>query len=989
MEILFWSEVETNFIKVTKTVSLLFILLIFLEFSSTVNGDYGIDGLVVDSVTNEPIPNAEIGIFVQRWRWGRLGRRTRLNFDHQIKSNEDGEFKVSLREGYEYTLISNKDDKSTPGADYVPQIFRVLRDEPLDTIQFRMISGASVLMEGENFFVETSMIPFISYVMVDPDTGKPVELNGEHIQFGNGADTLNEQLNLPHNQLIIPSNTKISVKVQAVANIGDETFKQEFILNQDDPIILSKGETTIIELGEYLFPLNLQRVKNESEQVNSLVEEKEDEGFFLGVERQRITRIDSLIKEAEAHFSQRSGELAFTKLREAYLEIINVQNWVNNMTAEAVKAISILLVFLSVASLALSYLLTEKLAYKILVHSGLFTIFVLILYYLHPGSQLLQIEEFMKYVILSFIGVEVFAHVSPLILRGSGIGDKVPLRNMLIPLFSIAKRSLRRRRIRFLLTLATVTIMVTSFIALTSFSTGYGLIFRKLAIDEKNVYGIMIKSSGVPVKKARSAYSGGPGIYGDAPLDDSIVKWLETRNETEYIIPKYINQPQRQYREAYHPLGNLMGVPIFGVLAIDPTLESMINPLEEALVSGRYFAAEERGVLISRGLAEKTGVEPGTEVEVKVLDHTYTLPLIGILDDDVLLNMVDLNGEPFMPPKIVEVDRIVVEGPDIIFEGFVPCSPEEMLILTIESLVEESGIPLNHLNLILKEGWDLVDYAQKTALNRGVRSWASTSQGIYFAHVSQYFQGKGFPIILPWIIVVLNVLVTMLNSYYERRKEIDIYSSIGMNPAHISGIFLAEAAVIGIIGGSTGYIFGMGAYKIMNLLAPALTIKQKVSAIWSLASMGIALGAVLIGGIVALKSSINITPSLKRRWQAEKESKQTKGGTQFETIIPLKVTDKEINAFKNYLLNRLREEGRRSDKVTKMVREKTEDSQIIIDFIYTSADTTIGGFYAKNVLKLEKKEEDYQLVLDCTGTVESVQNTGNLLRKIVLDWSLI
>ncbi|NIU83921.1 MAG: hypothetical protein GWN31_16815 [Candidatus Thorarchaeota archaeon] len=72
-----------------------------------------------------------------------------------------------------------------------------------------------------------------------------------------------------------------------------------------------------------------------------------------------------------------------------------------------------------------------------------------------------------------------------------------------------------------------------------------------------------------------------------------------------------------------------------------------------------------------------------------------------------------------------------------------------------------------------------------------------------------------------------------------------------------------------------------------------------------------------------------------------------------------------------------------------MVREKTEDSQIIIDFIYTSADTTIGGFYAKNVLKLEKKEEDYQLVLDCTGTVESVQNTGNLLRKIVLDWSLI
>lgn len=968
-----------------KTISLLLALLILIEFP-TVNGDYGVDGFVADSETNEPIPNADIVVFVKRWRWG---RRSQWNLDLHLKSDEEGKFQVSLSQEYEYTLIASADDKTTPGIDYVPQVIGVPRDEHMDTIEFQLISGASILMEEENFFIETSMIPFISYVVVDPETGDSLELYGEHIQFGNGADSLNEQLNLPINQLIVPSDTKIAVEVQAVASIGDETYKQDFVVNQSHPIILSRGEKKAIHLSHYLFPMNLQRVKNKSEQVNQLVDEKEDEGFFLGAERQRISRIDSLIKEAEAHYSDGISELAFTKLREAYLEIVNVENWVNNMTAEAVKAISILLVFLSIASLALSYLLTEKLTTKILVHSGLFTVFVIILYYIHPGSQLLQVEEFLKYVILSFAGVEAFAHFSPYILKGSGVEDKVPLRNVVIPIFSIAKRSLRRRRTRFILTLITVTIMVTSFIALTSFSTGYGLIFRKLSVEGKNVDGVMIKSSGVPVKQARSAYSGGPGIYGDAPLDYSIVEWLETRNETEYIIPRYVNLPQRQYREAYHPVGNILGVPIFGVMAIDPTLESLVNPFGEALVSGRFFEAGEKGVLISQGLAEKTGVEIGTEVNVKVLDHTYTLSLRGILDDGVLSHMVDLNGEPILPPKIIEVARVVVEGPDIIFEGFSPCSPDEVVILTIDSLVEDSGIPLNSLNLILKEGWDPVDYAQKTALNRGVRTWASTGQGVYFAYVSQYFQGKGFPIILPWIIVVLNVLVTMLNSYYERRKEIDIYSSIGMNPTHISGIFLAEAAVIGIIGGSTGYIFGMGAYKIMNLLAPALTIKQKVSAVWSLASISIALGAVLIGGLIALKSSINITPSLKRRWQAENESRRTMEGMFYEIVIPLKVTDKEINAFKDYLLNRLRGEGGKTDKVTKMVREKTDDKQINIEFIYTSADTTIGGFYAKNVLKLEKHEGDYQLVLDCTGTVDAVQNTGNLLRKIVLDWSLI
>jgi ABC-type lipoprotein release transport system permease subunit len=938
-----------------------------------VEGENSLKGYVYSSETNEPLPNSEIAVFHKRYRWG---RRSIWNLDYHVRSDDVGEFKVSLREGYDYTLIASHDDKKTPGIDYVPQIKSVSGNEELDSIQFGLINGASVLLNGENFFVETTLFPYISYTLIDPKSNESIKLYGEYIQFGTGVNSLNEQLNLPSNQVIIPSETDVAIGVQAIVSTGDDTLKQEFTLHRNDPINLAKGDRLSIELGEYLFPKNLEKIYNESYKVSQLIFEKENEGFFLGVERQKITRIETLIKDSETYFFQSSNELAFTKLREAHLEITNLENWVNNMTAEAIKAISILLVFLSISGLSVSYLLTENFFKKILVNLGFYGSFITILYFTHPGSKLIQFSDFLTYGVFSFIGVVLFASASPYFLKGSGYREKVPIRNMMIPLFSIAKRSLRRRKLRFLLTLVTVTIMVTSFISLTSFTAGYGLVFKKVEPNEAVTNGVMIKSPSVPVTRARSAYSGGPGVSTDAPLELAIEEWFETRNETKLIIPKYYNLPQRQYREAYHPIGNFLYTPIFGVMAIDPLLENQINPIEESLILGRYFEEGEKGLLISGRLSEKSGIQPDMEVNIQILDNSYTLKVVGVFDDALLEDMMDLNGDSILPEKIVELSRVVVDGPDIIFEGTVPCNSDEVLITTIDSLTEDSGILLNRLNIILKEGWDLKDYAQKTALNRGLRAWAATSEGIYFAHLAPYFQGKGFPIVLPWIIVVLNVVVTMLNSYYERRKEIDIFSSIGMNPSHISGIFLAEASVIGLIGGSTGYLFGISAYKIMNILSPALAVKQKVSAIWSIASLGIALAAVLIGGIVALKSSINITPSLKRRWKVEDESKRT---DDFEIVIPLKVTDQEINSFKNYLLSRLREEEGKSDKVTKMVKERTEHDQIIIDFIYSSADTRIGGFYSKNTLILKKLEDTtyYKLLLDSLGTIEAVQ-----------DWSL-
>ena len=46
----------------------------------------------------------------------------------------------------------------------------------------------------------------------------------------------------------------------------------------------------------------------------------------------------------------------------------------------------------------------------------------------------------------------------------------------------------------------------------------------------------------------------------------------------------------------------------------------------------------------------------------------------------------------------------------------------------------------------------------------------------------------------------------MLGSVYERVREIGIFSSVGLAPAHVGALFLAEASVYAVMGAIIGYL---------------------------------------------------------------------------------------------------------------------------------------------------------------------------------------
>ena len=239
----------------------------------------------------------------------------------------------------------------------------------------------------------------------------------------------------------------------------------------------------------------------------------------------------------------------------------------------------------------------------------------------------------------------------------------------------------------------------------------------------------------------------------------------------------------------------------------------------------------------------------------------------------------------------------------------------------------------------------------------------------------------------------LNVVMTMINAIYERRREMSILSSVGLNPTHITFLFGAEALVIGLVGGGMGYMLGLSLYRVMSLLSMNVAVRQKISFSWSLASIGIAVVAVLVGAIVALRSSTHIVPSFLRRWTREEKSFREGGGFR----IPVRIHEGEVDSLFNYIKLGLQRRIQKMytvspvllAKLAKDYMEKTSESHIEgVDFKYRLGEAfPIGSFPFKLIAERKIGEDTYTLrVSSESENPKHVLKLVSFIRMLVVEW---
>lgn len=956
---------------------LLMLLASSMPFSNALNY-VSVTGEVMDFDTGEPIEGALVEVYSQRY-WRRYS--SRWEPFQTIKTDSEGVFSLKIESGENYRIIVSYFDGDQ---NYVPY-GKYVRSDFDESLIVSLMKAASIKIRGRAYFIETSSIPSNTYKVLNATSETILKSGDLSLTYGSQTESFTELVNIQGDTVLVPSDSRILIEVISNVKIGEKTSQRTMILD-DFSGGLEPGQYVDVDLRSKVLPESLLSVRNDSENLRGVINEKEEEGFYLAVERHRLSELERLIQEAETLHDIESYESSFTKLREAYILYKDLNGIVHGIVGDAARSTYILVVFITVSSFILGSIMHDSNLLKIM-YSLLFDFILLsLLRFLHPGIPLIGTLDFILVSLSSFLFLSTLSLIIPRLMSAGG-GGEVSIINMIIPILSIAKRSLRRRWIRFGLTIFSVIMLVGSFISLTSFSTGYGLNVKKASSQGTDNFGVLIRTPNPPPEKAAAPFSGGNGAAGSVPLGTELVNWLAEDIQPILLAPKYSTQPQRQYREEYNPVGRLGNTNLFGVLGILPTVESSLTGFDSLVIEGSYLTDEDSNeILIGRELLSTIDAQLGDAINLRCFDTNLKVKIIGVLDDEAFSQLRDLDGDPIIPQKIIEYERIEMDGPDFVTEGLAYCEPHEVVVINHKTAESLSGIWINRISLTLPESINLLEFSQRLAINRGFRVWASTKDGVFLSQLAGYFEGKGLPVIIPWIIVMLNVVITMLNSYYERSREIMIYSSIGMNPRQISTIFLGEAGVVGLVGGSLGYIVGLAAYKFIYLVTPSLQVEQKVSAAWSLAAIGISLTAVLVGGVVALLNSTNITPSLIRRWRANKAERRTDS---FVIELPIEVLEEELVEYISFLEEELNKSSKGFNFTTKMIKKREEDGKWIFEFVYSNTGTSISTVYTKNRLIIEKNDGDHYLTrLECVGDENGAQAAGSLIRKIGLGWSL-
>ena len=427
--------------------------------------------------------------------------------------------------------------------------------------------------------------------------------------------------------------------------------------------------------------------------------------------------------------------------------------------------------------------------------------------------------------------------------------------------FFLGVSNLRRRRLRTALTCLTLIILTFTIMSFTSVKSMRRQ--NRLQFAPVSPYkGLLIKNidwTKLPPDSLSIFHSLFDGRADLAPR-----VWLSSDDpgRAARIVPRFQHQP-------------ILMQGFTGLSAAEPE----VTGLDTILLWGRWFNKGERNaVLIPATLAERLNIDPD-DPERNVLDlWGIPLKIIGIFSEKRLQQHPDLDGEILTPvifPSVTsnemsDVEKDALESGDDVrsFQGrYRHLGAENILILPAATLMELGG----SLQGVALKPPTANDGSQARMLSDrfGLALFSGESDGIFLYNASDTVNYSGMPnIVIPLLISILIVLNTMISSVYERKREIAIYTSVGLAPSHVSFLFIAEAMAFAVLSVVLGYLLAQTSAGFLagTKLWSGITVNYSSTA--GVAAMVLVMGVVLLSVIYPSKVAANIAiPDVNRNWQ--------------------------------------------------------------------------------------------------------------------------
>ncbi|NDY57665.1 ABC transporter permease [Desulfovibrio sulfodismutans] len=437
--------------------------------------------------------------------------------------------------------------------------------------------------------------------------------------------------------------------------------------------------------------------------------------------------------------------------------------------------------------------------------------------------------------------------------------------------FVIGVSNLRRRKIRTTLTCLTLIILtftIMSFTAVKSTRQEGAVKYR----DDAPYQGALIKNIGwrsLPPEALATVsdmFASGESVL---PLS-----WYELADKTQPGMSELVSSSGR--------------VTAQGVMGLS-TQPGEAARMGRILTGGRWFAPGERmAVILPEGLAKRLDVVPLSPGRDMVRLFGMDFRVVGVFGQNALDGATDLDGETLTPVvfpseaamEATEAEKEAMDsGEDVramqsryqhVDGDVTVIIPHDVLMglggslksISVSPPVGVSGGPDG------TDGMDARTLASRLAERFGLAIYAGEQNGTFVYHSSDTLSYAGVPnIIIPLIISVCIVLNTMIGSVYERKREIGVYTAVGLAPTHVSFLFIAEALAFAVISAVLGYLLAQTAAGLLSGTSIWAGMTANYSSLAGVAAMLLVIAVVLLSVIYPSKVAGEIAiPDVNRSW---------------------------------------------------------------------------------------------------------------------------
>ncbi|RLE66102.1 MAG: hypothetical protein DRJ47_03290 [Thermoprotei archaeon] len=558
---------------------------------------------------------------------------------------------------------------------------------------------------------------------------------------------------------------------------------------------------------------------------------------------------------------------------------------------------------------------------------------------------------------------------------------------------SLGSSFIRRRKTRSILLFSTLILVVLGLIIFSFPALTLGVVSRDTYTSPAYT-GILVRGQvwqPIPEKYIEKIYSLLSNLDGTFAISSRI--W--------YYPPQELKiRSKNMSIEAY----------VSAFLGLGPE-EASVTGVDGLITRGRWFNDDDYYSCIVDDVAAEylnlnlSKIALGEEyIE---LSNSLKLKVVGIIDGELFSSKIDLDGGNF---TLIDFKGLVKKPTreKIKLFSYIPTSiiyrrikRGYFIVIIPAKLARDLGGNIYSLAITVRPlDYTWLDKAARLLtlnLNETYSIYATQLTPKKTQSVYQYFRALIYvferpeQLVIPIAIGILIIFNSMLSNVYERSKEIETYSALGLSPYHVSGLFLMEALILSVISGVLGYIVGIALAKTINIfnLLPGIYLSYTVNV--PVYSTLLSIASTLLASSYPLwRASKMVTPSLERRWKPETKPV----GNKWTITLPFVITSRQeadaiLKFIKEYL--DIHGEGEKYSVLkTSIERQKTAT---ILKVELQMAPYELGIIQEMHLLAVKSREKQFKFILKLhclKGPISSWRRSSMFLiddiRKQFLIW---